>query len=419
MTTKAAICLLAIFLTAGSPKCQEYKTQKAPIDYVSAFKDTLINMGNRSDNLYFKMHCNSIVTVIDRKINSSAVDTAFLVSAYNAFNKQDAASPKLLSTYLNRKRPFIFSWISPTDGAVSFAWMNPPKNWNPENKYPVYIQLHGLWSVAANSIEYLTYPYLQAASANTSFEDGYLLSPWGRGNYWYQGISETDIFECLKAFEKTVTIDSTRRYLSGHSMGGYGAWSIASKSSHIWAALGIYAGALWYYPNVLNNEVVRQLDDIPTYFVCGLNDNLLGVNQQAYQLLQGAGNKDMIFITFSGGHEYTEQNVNNMYLWMRNRIKKYQSTSVIPDKQTGDISFKSIYFPDKNHLMLKLNSNINSKGDIRIFDPNGRLILSRNNIRIRPEENSFDFDVSGLCQGFYIVQLKTGQKSVSAKMILE
>src|SRR5512133_689524 len=309
MTTKAALCLLALFLTAGSSKCQDYTSQKASIDYVRAFKDTLIQMGNRSDNVYFKMHCNSIVAVIDGKLNPSAVDTAFVASAYHAFNKQDAASPKLLSTYLSRKRPFIFSWTSPTDGNVSFAWLNPPKNWNPENKYPVYIQLHGLWSVAANSIEYLTYPYLQAASANTSFEDGYLLSPWGRGNYWYQGISETDIFECLKAFEKTVTIDSTRRYLSGHSMGGYGAWSIASKSSHIWAALGIYAGALWYYPNVLNNEVVRQLDDIPTYFVCGLNDNLLGVNQQAYQLLQGAGNKDMIFITFSGGHEYTEQNV--------------------------------------------------------------------------------------------------------------
>ncbi len=164
----------------------------------------------------------------------------------------------------------IISWVSPTDGAVSFSWLTLPKDWNPENTYPMYVNLHGLWNVAANPIEYMSYPYLQAPSNSASFEDGYLLSPWGRGNLWYEGISLTDIWECMDALENVAQIDPDRKYLSGHSMGGYGAWSIASKSPGTWAAIGIMAGALQYNP-VVNKNTAKALRNVPAYFVCGTN----------------------------------------------------------------------------------------------------------------------------------------------------
>jgi hypothetical protein len=268
-----------------------------------------------------------MVAVIGSKSSFTTRDSAFLENTYHAFNNQnDTSSAKELSTYIKRQRPFILSWVSPTDGSVSFSWLSPPKNWNPENKYPLYIQLHGLWSVASNSIEYMTYPFLAAASGSNSFEDGYLLSPWGRGNLWYQGISETDIWECIAALEDIVTIDSTRKYLSGHSMGGYGAWRIASKSPYTWAALGIHAGALWYNgSNLVNSTVAKALKYVPTYFVCGTIDALLSINQVAYNLLEDVGNQHLKFTTFVGGHEYIEENVENMYLWMRNFVNEDMS----------------------------------------------------------------------------------------------
>ena len=243
---------------------------------------------------FLRLHCTSIVSVIDSKSSFTTQDSTFLENTYNAFNNQsDPSNAKELSTYIKRQRPFILSWVSPTDGAVSFSWLNPPKNWNPENEYPLYIQLHGLWSVASNSIEYMTYPFLGGASNDSSFEDGYLLSPWGRGNLWYQGISETDIWECMDALENIVQVDPARKYLSGHSMGGYGAWSIASKSPGTWAALGIHAGALWYNnANLVTAGVAEVLKDVPTYFVCGTNDDLLEINQTAYNLLEDAGNPE-------------------------------------------------------------------------------------------------------------------------------
>jgi len=41
------------------------------------------------------------------------------------------------------------------------------------------------------------------------------------------------------------------------------------------------------------------------------------VNQVAYALLQGAGNPNLAFVTFPGGHEYRESDVEQIYLWLR------------------------------------------------------------------------------------------------------
>ena len=225
-----ALCLIFLFSIVTEASCQTPSKAVTPTDYVSAFKDTLSALAARSDDAYLKMHFTSMIAVIDARYNSTYADTALLVNAYHAFNKTyDPASPKMTSTYLERRRPLIFSWVSPHDGNVSFSWLTLPKNWDPSRKYPLYIQLHGLWAVANSSIEYMTWPFLQEPSYSNAFEDGYYLSPWARGNYWYRDISEIDIWDCMAAVEDTLQVDQSRKYITGHSMGGYGAWSIASK----------------------------------------------------------------------------------------------------------------------------------------------------------------------------------------------
>jgi hypothetical protein len=102
---------------------------------------------------------------------------------------------------------------------------------------PLYVQLHGLWDVAQDRMPYLAYPFSNPGTS-CAFEDGYLLSPWGRGNQWYCGIAETDIGEGMAFVKALVRVDERRQYLCGHSMGGYGAWHIAHRSADLWAALG-------------------------------------------------------------------------------------------------------------------------------------------------------------------------------------
>jgi predicted esterase len=100
-------------------------------------------------------------------------------------------------------------------------------------------------------------------------------------------------------------------------MGGYGAWHIAVSSADTWAALGVHAGALSYYPGEVNATAAAALRNLPTYFVVGTSDGLLGVDQAAYQLLRDTGNPNLAFVTFPGAHDYRQEDVDRMYLWMR------------------------------------------------------------------------------------------------------
>ncbi len=61
-------------------------------------------------------------------------------------------------------------------------------------------------------------------------------------------------------------------------------------------------------------SVATALRDVPTRSVVGTSDGLLAVNQAAYGLLQAAGNPQLAFVTFLGGHDYLQQDVEQMYL---------------------------------------------------------------------------------------------------------
>jgi predicted esterase len=260
---------------------------------------------------------NSILQVVEAGDRRWAADDQGIENLWTAFTSPSTPhSPRLRESYLDRSRPLIVSWVSPTDSQVSFAWLTLPARWDPGLEYPLYVQLHGLWDVAQDRIPYLAYPFSHPGSSY-AFEDGYLISPWGRGNQWYRGIAETDIWEGMAMVKSLVRVEESRQYLCGHSMGGYGAWHIAHRSADSWAALGIHARALQYDPRELDPSVATALRDLPTYFVVGTGDGLLGVNRTAYALLQTAGNPNLAFVTFPGGHDYRQADVEAMYLWMR------------------------------------------------------------------------------------------------------
>jgi hypothetical protein len=392
-------------------------------DYITAFKDTLNHLSVSSDNEFFKMHCNSIIEIIDSKGSFTSQDSAFLKNTYDAFNNDtDTCSAKELSTYLERRRPFILSWVSPTDGEVSFSWFNPPKNWDPENEYPLYIQLHGLWSVASNSIVYMTYPFLTNASNGSSFEDGYLLSPWGRGNLWYQEISETDIWECMAALEEIVKVNPARKYLSGHSMGGYGAWHIAIKSAHTWAALGVHAGALWYGgSSELNSTVAETLKDLPTYFVCGTEDGLLSVNQTAYQLLEDAGNANIEFVTFTGGHVYIEENVENMYLWMRNFVNDDYPVTDIEKQEISSRTIPLNNYPNPFDYSTTISFSLSGieHVSLEIYNYIGQVAGTLINGEQTAGEHEITWTPKDLPAGIYYCRLQAGDFTETIRIILK
>jgi hypothetical protein len=288
-----------------------------PVDYRSELRSTLQALSDQAPDPLLRLHFNSILQVVAAGDRGWSADDQGIKDLWTAFTQASTPhSPRLRESYLDRSRPLVVSWVSPTDGQVSLVWLTLPARWDPAEEYPLYVQLHGLWEVAQDRIPYLAYPFSNPGTSH-AFEDGYLVSPWGRGNQWYRGISETDIWEGMAVVKGLVRIDEGRQYLCGHSMGGYGAWHIAHRSADAWAALGIHAGALQYDASELSAAVAAELRDLPTYFVVGTSDGLLVLNQIAYALLQSAGNPNLAFVGFPGGHEYRQADVEAMYQWMR------------------------------------------------------------------------------------------------------
>jgi len=270
-------------------------------DYRAGLRSTLQTLSDQAGDALFRLHFNSMLRVVEAGDHRSSADDQGLRALGAAFTDASTPhSPRLRESYLDRSRPLIVSWVSPTDGQVSFAWLTLPARWDPDLEHPLYIQLHGLWDVAQDRVPHLAYPFSNPGGSH-AFEDGYLVSPWGRGNLWYRGIAETDIWEGMAAIKTLVRVNEGRQYLCGHSMGGYGAWHIAHRSADAWAALGIHAGALSYN--------MGEVD--------GTSDGLLDVNQIAYALLQNAGDPNLAFVTFPGGHDYRLSDLEAMYLWMR------------------------------------------------------------------------------------------------------
>ena len=286
-------------------------------DHRVELRETLQTLAAESDDTFMQLHFNSIIKVIDAGDEGKLNDTLNINSIWSAF--EDAAisnGVRQRDSYLNRSYPLIIAWVSPTDGQVSFTWLLLPAQWDPAKEYPLYVSLHGFWDVAGERLSYLSYPF-QGQQNSFAFEDGYNISPWGRGNLWYRGISETDIRECIETIKSLVHIDESRQYLTGHSMGGFGAWHIALGSPDSWAALGIHAGGFLYDKSELNATAANTLRNLPTYFVVGTADSLYGVNKTAHQLLVNAKNSHLSFVSFSGGHEYRQEDVEKMYLWMK------------------------------------------------------------------------------------------------------
>ncbi|CAN5296298.1 hypothetical protein BH09SUM1_BH09SUM1_09190 [soil metagenome] len=69
-------------------------------------------------------------------------------------------------------------------------------------------------------------------------KEGYVvITPHGRGDWFYLGPGESDVLDAMKDVQGLCKIDSSRVYLIGHSMGGFGTWSIATAHPDLFAAI--------------------------------------------------------------------------------------------------------------------------------------------------------------------------------------
>lgn len=112
----------------------------------------------------------------------------------------------------------------------------------------------------------------------------------------YRGSAEQDVMDVVAEVERDYKIDASRIYLMGHSMGGYGTWSVAMAHPDVFAALGPISGGG-------NPAGMAKIARIPEYVVHGDADPTVAVTQSRAMVEAGkkAGAK-IVYVEVPGGN---------------------------------------------------------------------------------------------------------------------
>jgi predicted peptidase len=112
----------------------------------------------------------------------------------------------------------------------------------------------------------------------------------------YMGNARQDVLDVIAEVKRDYRIDPSRIYLMGHSMGGYGTWSMAIGSPEVFAALGPISGGG-------NPAGMAKIAQIPQYVVHGDADPTVPVTQS--RAMVEAGKKagaTIVYVEVPGGN---------------------------------------------------------------------------------------------------------------------
>jgi poly(3-hydroxybutyrate) depolymerase len=129
----------------------------------------------------------------------------------------------------NHKRTFR----SGIDGSVQYYAVNPAQARSPEFKPALVLSVHGAGVEAVNQAgSYESKSWANIIAPTNRRPYGFDWEDWGR----------IDALEAMADFKRRYPVDPERVYLTGHSMGGHGAWILGVQFPDLFAAVGPSAG---------------------------------------------------------------------------------------------------------------------------------------------------------------------------------
>ena len=183
---------------------------------------------------------------------------------------------------------FSASTYLASDGTSMPYRIYVPSNYDPSKPFPVVTVLHGagergtdnsaqLKNMVAKLFNQENSPYLNsiviAPQCPWTNSDGtearWVDWNWEQGNYSTQSIAESNelnaVYELLSGLNDKMATDTSRYYIMGLSMGGFGTWDMLARHGDMFAgAVAICGGG--------DPSRADVLKDIPIYVVHGTND---------------------------------------------------------------------------------------------------------------------------------------------------
>ncbi|MHC4396870.1 MAG: carboxylesterase family protein [Planctomycetota bacterium] len=161
-----------------------------------------------------------------------------------------------------------------------------PDGYTKAKSWPLLVVLHGLGDgpIVVPSIDSMVQ-----------------IGPFGRGDMWYRGIGEQDVFECIELAKQIFNIDSDRTYLCGFSMGGAGAFELGLKFPDIWAACVPVCGTMG------NQDMIANGGNLPFWINTGSEDRVVPAkySKRACEKAVELGFKHWKYTEYEGmGHSF-------------------------------------------------------------------------------------------------------------------
>ncbi|MFL6261027.1 MAG: prolyl oligopeptidase family serine peptidase [Thermoanaerobaculia bacterium] len=159
--------------------------------------------------------------------------------------------------------------------------------------WPLVLYLHGSGE-RGTDLKALERQGLPKLAAGRSFPFILVAPQLPEGEVW----SAEVLTYLLDELESTLWIDSNRIYLTGISMGAFGAWDLAIATPDRFAALLVISGG--------GNPVeVCRLKDVPVWIVHGLQDDVIPVSwsEALGQRLERCGGNVKVTIYPDAGHD--------------------------------------------------------------------------------------------------------------------
>jgi pimeloyl-ACP methyl ester carboxylesterase len=146
----------------------------------------------------------------------------------------------------NHKRTFR----SAIDGSIQYYAVNPAQSRDPASRPALVLSVHGAGVEAVNqAASYESKAWVHIVAPTNRRPYGFDWEDWGR----------IDALEAKADFSRRYPVDPARVYLTGHSMGGHGAWILGVQFPDLFAALGPSAGWISF-----RTYASRQKDEGPT-----------------------------------------------------------------------------------------------------------------------------------------------------------
>lgn len=165
------------------------------------------------------------------------------------------------------------TYVNPRGEKLNFRLLRP-LNYDPAQRYPLVVCLHGGAGYGTDNMRQIEgIDRMLASDSIRKKYPAFLFVPQIQfGTSWggVRGLIAQDslVFEALAALEKEFSIDPKRRYVMGHSLGGFGTWYFIGTRPELFAAAMPFSGkgdpalaknmtsvAVWAFHGALDRNV--------------------------------------------------------------------------------------------------------------------------------------------------------------------